>query len=210
VKKVVLVALLGCGGGTPPAHELPPQPSATATAEVLDAGPPAASVVKFDDLGISFAVPAGYHVMGDDELAARIRASANPHLQADLRQHASEKKGIPLLVLSQGADKPLNVTLSVVVVPADASPAELMAHQQSVMTENLPSFETTSSPKPITLDGVSGIAMTTRYDDARDHHRTASQVRLYVRNGLATLLVAVWPDGPADEAAHILDGLHFY
>ena len=59
-------------------------------------------------------------IMGS-ELSARIRAAANPHLQADLRKHASEKKGIPLLTLTQAdVQDPLNLTLSVVVVPADA------------------------------------------------------------------------------------------
>jgi hypothetical protein len=214
LRRVAIVGLLaafGCGGATPQTHDLPPQPSATASAmpEAPDAGP--SSVVRFDDLGVSFAVPPGFHVMGDDELSARIRASANPHLQGELVKRASEKKGIPLLVLSRESGG-LNSTLSVVVVPADATAPELMTHQQTVMSENLGSFETTSAPKAIIIDGVHGTTMSTRYDD--HGKKVDSQVRLFVRNGLATLAVAVWPDAPngqgAEDAARLLDGLHFY
>ncbi len=53
--------------------------------------------------------------------------------------------------------------------------------------------------------------MTTHYSN-RNHVRAASRLRLYVRSGLATLVVTVWPEaqtGRADEAARLLDGLHF-
>ncbi len=217
MKTFLLFAVLSaaCGGAPTPVQN-PDQPQAVdagATIVAPDAGAPfTASVVRFDDLGLSFAVPSGFHVVGDDELSARIRAAANPHLQADLRKHAAEKKGIPLLTLTQSdVPDPLNVTLSVVVVPADATPIEMMTHQQTVMSENLSGFETKSAPKDLSLDGVAGAEMTTRYQN-KDRAHLASRVRLFVRNGVATLVVAVWPEaaqGRAEDAARLLEGLHF-
>jgi hypothetical protein len=194
---------MGCGGNAPAAHELPPQPSATPTpVQAPDAG--AASVVRYDDLGISFAVPPGFHVMGDSELEARVRGAASVQLQADLRKHAGEKKGLPLLVLSRDG---VYVTLSVVVVPADATPTEIMAQQTTAISENTKAFETTSPAKDITLDGIPGSAMSATYEDHA--HRVSVVIRLYVRNGVATLLVAVWPDSAhGEDVPSVLDGLH--
>jgi hypothetical protein len=207
-----LLLSLGCGGAPAPVETPHNDTQAPDGGSSTTAEPATTSVVRFDDLGISFAVPSGFHVVGDDELSARIRSAANPHLQADLQKHASEKKGIPLLTLTQANVKdPLNVTLSVVVVPADATAKELVAQQQTVMAENLGSFETTSGPKDLMLDGVPGVEITTHYAD-RSQTRVASHLRLYVRKGIATLLVAVWAEaaqGRADEATRVLDGLHF-
>ena len=206
-----LFLLLACGGSaTPPAHELPSQPSASAAPPPVDAGA-AAPIVRYDDLGIRFAVPAGFRVMGDAELEARIRASASVKLQADLRKHASEKKGIPLLALSREG---LSVTLSVVVVPADATPAELIAQQEKTMTAALKDFQVTSPAAAVTLDGVPGVVMSAR---SEGH---SMMVRLYVRRGavdagadastIATLLTAVWSDKNAPyDLGTTLDGLHF-
>ncbi len=164
------------------------------------------SVVHFDDLGLTFAVPTGYHVIGDAELAARITATADAHLQADLRSRAEAKKGLPLLALSKDD---LNVTLSVVVVPADALPMELAVHQQQAMSSNLAAFEITSPPKDHTTDNVGGAEMQAHY--MLDKTKVSSKMRLYVRGGLATLVTAVWPDAAnrTDEATALLDGLHF-
>ncbi len=167
--------------------------------------------MHFDDLGITFAVPPDFHVIGDAELVARIGASATPHLQSDLRKRAEAKKGIPLLALSKGD---LNVTLSVVVVPADALPLELAQHQQEVMTANLTGFEVTSAPHDRAQDGVPGAEMSTRYiisSSGGEKTRVASRMRLFVRDGIATLVTAVWPESSAhaDEAPALLDGLRF-
>ena len=107
----------------------------------------------------------------------------------------------------------VNSTLSVVVVPADATAPELMTHQQTVMSENLGSFETTSAPKAIIIDGVQGTDHVDALRRPRQEGRLAGAL-YFVRNGLATLAVAVWPDAPngqgAEDAARLLDGLHFY
>jgi hypothetical protein len=210
---LLALVVVACGGASTPVQNPQTEPQPVDAGGSADAAAMTASVVRFDDLGLSFAVPSGFHVVGDDELSARIRAAANPHLQADLRKHASEKKGIPLLTLTQAdVQDPLNLTLSVVVVPADATALELLTHEQTVMSENLSAFETTSGPKDLMLDGVAGVEMTTHYTD-RSHVRAASRLRLYVRNGLATLVVTVWPEaasGRADEATRLLDGLHFF
>jgi len=144
--------------------------------------------------------------MGDKELEARVTASASAHLQSDLRNRADAKKGVPLLALSKDD---LNMTLSVVVVPADATAMELVAHQKDVMKANLASFEVTSSPKERTIDNVAGAEMQTRYQLGDKTLR--SRMRLFVRSGVATLVTAVWADGtPKEDAvASALDGLHF-
>jgi hypothetical protein len=202
-----VLACAACGGA--PATTRTPEPP------VADAGSatpttsnetPAASIVHFDDLGMTFTVPPGFHVIGDAELAARIGSSANAHLQADLRKRADAKKGVPLLALSKDE---LNVTLSVVVVPADALPMELAQHQQEVMSANLQGFEIVSAPASVTQDGVPGAEMSTRY--LIDQKRAASRMRLFVRNGVATLVTAVWKAEASknDEAAALLDGLKF-
>lgn len=207
---------VACGGAQSDVHT--PHPETTASASASQSAPPpaAASIVHFDDLGITFAVPPDFHVIGDAELAARIGASATPHLQSDLRKRAEAKKGIPLLALSKGD---LNVTLSVVVVPADALPLELAQHQQEVMSANVAGFEVTSAPKDRAQDGVPGAEMSTRYllDHPRDSAgavdkvRVASRMRLFVRDGIATLVTAVWPESAAhaDDASALLDGLRF-
>jgi hypothetical protein len=198
---------IACGGAEAPAQN--PQTSASATTGTIVAPPPesaAPSVVHFDDLGMTFAVPAGFHVIGDRELAARIGASANPHLQSDLRNRADAKKGVPLLALSKDE---LNFTLSVVVVPTDATAMELAQHQRDVMSANLAGFEMMSAPADRAQDGVPGAEMSTRY--TIDGKRVASRMRLFVRNGIATLVTAVWSDVSqrADEAGSLLDGLKF-
>jgi hypothetical protein len=168
--------------------------------------------VHFDDLGLTFAVPPSFHVLGDDELSTRIRASANPHLVTELRQRIRGGKGIPLLALTRGttATDGLSVTLSVVAVPADATAADLMEHQQSVMKENLTSFAVVGPVQERKVDGVDGCELTTRYVLAKERN-VRSRLRIFVRGGVATLVTAVWPDadGRDEEIAHVLDGLHF-
>jgi hypothetical protein len=207
----------GCGGAAsplPPPPQAPQAPTASAApttvAPSVDlAGP---SVVHFDDLGLSFAVPPGFHVLGDDELSARIRASANPHLVIELRQRVRAGTGIPLLALTRGTTDAdgLSVTLSVVAVPNDATAADLLERELAVMKENLTSFAVMAPAQEQRVDEVDGFDLTTRYVLAKDRH-VRSRMRLFVRDGVATLVTAVWPDadGRDDEIAHVLDGLHF-
>jgi hypothetical protein len=218
----VLFSLLAACGGATPTPVTPPnttQPTTTPATTPTEVPPPVGvSVVRFDDLGVSFAVPAGYHVMGDDDLSARIRASANPRLTAALQSRASQKKAVPLLTLSKEADKneSLTITITAAVVPFDATPAELLAQQQSVMKENLDGFTVIDGPTDRAQDGVAGIVLVDHYRlrNAQEARKMASTMRLYVRAGLAISIVAVWPEtapaGHLEEAQTLLDGLHFY
>ena len=218
VATALVVALwVGCGGAASPVSP-PPQaaqpttalPAPTTAASSTDAAGP--SIVHFDDLGVAFAVPQGFHVLGDDQLSARIRASANPHLMAELRDRIREGKGIPLLALTRGTTDAdgLSVTLSVIAVPGDATAAELMEHEQAVMKASLTSFTVAAPAQEQTVDGVGGFELNTRYVLAKDRH-VRSRLRLFVRRGVATLVTAVWPDadGRDEEIARVLDGLHF-
>ena len=169
-------------------------------------------MVHYDDLGLTFAVPPGFHVLGDDELSTRIRASANPHLVVELRQRIRGGRGIPLLALTRGTTEAdgLSVTLSVVGVPGDATAAEMMEQQQSVMKENLTSFAVVAPVQERKVDSVDGCDLTTHYVLAKERH-VRSRIRIFVRGGVATLVTAVWPDadGRDEEIARVLDGLHF-
>jgi hypothetical protein len=201
----VAVVLVACGGASSNATNVSvPAASASSSASAQPAVPEA-SIVHYDDLGLSFAVPRALHVMGDDELASRVRASANAHLQADLRSRASAKKGVPLLALT-GTD--MNVTLLIVAVPPDATSLELAAHQRDAMAANLASFETASPPKQLMTDGVPGAELSTRY--MLDNVGMSSRMRVYVRAGVGTILTVAWK-ATADAASvqGILDGIHF-
>jgi len=218
---VLTVLFAACGGAAPTpstpttAPSASAAPSETASAAPTDQAPAPPSVVRFDDLGVSFAVPPGFHVMGDDDLAARIRASANPRLTAALQSRASQKKAVPLLTLSKdsGPGDSLSLTLTASVLPKDATPAELLAQQQAVMNENLEGFTITDGPRDHPQDNVAGVELADRYGlRGGADRKMASRMRVYVRNGLAFVIVAVWPDGAprADEAKTLLDGIHFY
>lgn len=217
VPAALAVALcVGCGGAAPSLSPPPqaPQPTTTSPSPTTAApgGEVGPSVVHYDDLGLTFAVPPGFHVLGDDELSTRIRASANPHLVVELRQRIRGGKGIPLLALTRGTTEAdgLSVTLSVVAVPGDATAAEMMEQQQSVMKENLTSFAVVIPAQERKVDSVDGCDLTTHYVLAKERH-VRSRIRIFIRGGLATLVTAVWPDadGRDEEIAGVLDGLHF-
>ncbi|HLK40328.1 MAG TPA: hypothetical protein VKU41_26435 [Polyangiaceae bacterium] len=222
MKKSVALGLavalcVGCGAGSPvspPPRAAQPTttavPAPTAAASSADATGP--SIVHYDDLGVIFAVPPGFHVLGDDQLSARIRASANPHLVTELKERIRAGTGIPLLALTRGTTDAdgLSVTLSVVAVPDDATAADLMERQQAVMKESLTSFSVAAPAQEQNVDGVGGFELSTRYVLAKERH-VRSRLRLFVRRGVATLVTAVWPDadGRDEEIARVLDGLHF-
>jgi len=180
-----LFLLAACGGAGPENHhvDVPPQPSASASASSAENATPETSTIHYDDLGIAFSVPKWLHVMGDEELANRVRATASAHLQADLKNRASAKKGVPLLALSRND---MNVTLLIVAVPPDATALELASHQRSAMEANLAKFQSTGPTKQIMTDGVPGAEIESRYtiEDAG----MASKSRIWVRNGVGTIL----------------------
>ncbi|CAN5617870.1 hypothetical protein BH09MYX1_BH09MYX1_13850 [soil metagenome] len=222
----VLAAVVACGG---PAKDpvTPPSPSASADAAAPpspDAGAPDAatslptqSVVRFDDLGVSYAVPNGYRVLGDDTLAAQVRAAANPRLVAALEKRGPQKKGIPLLALAKETTERgdgLSITISVTLVPKDATATEVLAEQRKAMGDNLETFSVVEDPTERVADGVKGTEIGVKYilranGEAR---RMASFLRIFVREGVAYLAVAVFPEssGRGEEARLVLDGLHFY
>lgn len=210
----VLVGLasisVACGGA--PAPVAPQPPAATIDGGAPPEPPPGTSLVRFDDLGLGFGVPAGFRVLGDDDLAARVRASASPRLQAALSGRASQKKALPLLTLSKDD---LTVTLAVMLVPADASASELAAQQRAVMGENVEGFTVTDGPKDFGKDGVLGSELSARY--VVRGARAQATTRFFVRampngSGLAILETAVWPEASprGADARAALDDIHFY
>lgn len=227
IPRVLLAALawssfVACGGSAP----APQTPSASAGAPVASASAgsevtaPAVSVVKFDDIGVSFAIPQGMRVVGDEELSARLRTSANPHLTAELQKRAQEKKGLPLLTLVKDYASDTDgfgTTLTAAAVPADAQLAELMDHELGLMKDNFTDYKTLEGPKATDVDGVPGLDVTHEYTLKKKDGapmKTRARMRLFVRGGLAFVLASVWPATapPAREleAQAMLDGLHFY
>ena len=216
---LAFVLLAACGGATPePKHvDVQPQPTASASATTPETTPET-STIHYDDLGIAFTVPKWLHVMGDEELAKRVSASANAHLQADLRNRAAEKKGVPLLALSRND---MNVTLLIVAVPPDATALELAAHQRSAMEANLAKFQSTGPTKQIMTDGVPGAEIESRYvihtrdvppsaDPSTSDTGMASKSRIWVRSGVGTILTVAWKENAeAGGIGALLDGLHF-
>ena len=184
---------------------VPPQPSASGSASAAPETTPETTTIHYDDLGIAFTVPKWLHVMGDDELAKRVSASANAHLQADLKNRASEKRGVPLLALSRND---MNVTLLIVAVPPDATALELASHQRSAMEANLAKFQSTGPTKQIMTDGVPGAEIESRY--AIEDTGMSSKSRIWVRSGVGTILTVAWKENAeAGNIGVLLDGLHF-
>jgi len=221
----VFLVCSACGGSTPPAAS-PPTPTADANPNDAPKSVNSAdsaiapSVVRFDDLGVSFAVPPGMRVIGDDELSAQIRSSANPRVTAELKDRAAQGKGLPLLTLASEkatATDRWGLTLMVAVVPDDAKVSELMDHQLGVLKENLTDFAVIDGPTDKTLDGVAGSELADAYVLRGDNGvatKTHARMRLFVRKGRAFILAAAWPESAAPEtdarARALLEGLHFY
>jgi len=87
---------------------------AAPAATVDETPPPVTAAVRFDDIGASFVVPDGARVLGDDEIARRVRASSAAKMRGVLVDRAAMRRGIPLLALER--ERGLDVTLSAVVV----------------------------------------------------------------------------------------------
>lgn len=215
--------LLACGGTAPPATSPTAQPAPSASTPApapSDETAAATPVVRFDDLGVSLAVPAYMRVMGDDELATRIRTSANPRLTEELKARVAKKIGLPLLTLAKAdaasAEDALGLLLIAAAVPPDSTAKELMDHELGVMKENLQDFSVDQGPTPIAVDGVQGAEI----EDSYVLHTNAgptkmrSHFRLFVRNDRAFTVSAVWhasaPAARELEAKTLLDGVRFY
>lgn len=214
------LVLAACGGAAPAAdHPKSDAPAVDGGASIdADAAAPEPHAIRLDDLGMSFALPDGYRVVGDSELSARIRSSTDLKLRALIRERSEERRGIPLLTLAKegaGGGLTINVTLTVVAVPEDARASELLEQQRGVMEAYLPDFAVTGAPAESVVDGVTGAELSARYTlkSRSGAKRVASRLRLFPRDGVAVVATAVWPDGDeamAEEARLVLEGLHFY
>ena len=159
-------------------------------------------------------------VMGDDELATRIRTSANPRLTEELKARVAKKIGLPLLTLAKtdavSADDALGLLLIAAAVPADSTASELMDHELGVMKENLQDFSVDQGPTPVTIDGVQGAEILDSYvlHTNAGPTKMRSHFRLFVRNDRAFTVSAVWhASAPAErelEAKTLLEGVRFY
>jgi hypothetical protein len=154
--------------------------------------------------------------VGDDELALRVRATARPQVRDLVRERVAQKHILPLLTLTRDAarqDDWLTATLSVVGVPPDATPSELLDQQRAVMAKNLDGFELVSGPAPVTVDGVVGAELGGRYRVRRGakDEQVASLVRVFARGGLEVLFTSVWSARADGEPARaVAQGLHFF
>ncbi len=158
-------------------------------------------------------------VIGDDELSARIQTSANASVTADLKARSAQGKGLPLLTLASEkapASDRLGLTLIVAAVPDDAKVSELMDHQLDVLKANLSDFVLSDGPTDKTLDGVPGAELADSYSLRGEQGgvKSRARMRVFVRQGKAFVVTAVWPETAKPEtetqARALLDGLHFY
>jgi hypothetical protein len=159
-------------------------------------------------------VPSAYRVVGDDEVAARAKASATPKVADLLKERLARKTGFPLLTLarrdeSQGA---VAVMILVVRVPAGTTPAELMAAQQKNLASNLDRFEVIGGPRETLRDTVPGSELVGRHQTRTGAVRSTMQ--LFVRGEIAYVITANTQEAGADALASEVDrlrnGVHFY
>ena len=201
-----------------PAKVAPASTAASASATGTVAPPVDAPVgdatIRFDDLGVSFVVPAAYRVVGDDEVAARAKASATPKVADLLKERLARKTGFPLLTLarrdeSQGA---VAVMILVVRVPAATTPAELMTAQQKNLSSNLDRFEVVGGPRETLRDTVPGSELVGRHQTRTGAVRSTMQ--LFVRGEIAYVITANTQEAGAEaltaEVDRLRNGVHFY
>lgn len=214
-----VLGLAACGGAAPEAKA--PVPTAPATEPAPGPEPTTtAPTVRYDDLGVSFVMPKGYALLDDATLATRVRESASVKLRSALEANAAKNKSLPLLSLQKQdvpADEGLSVMLGVSVVPKDATADELAQAQRATLAEAFPSFAVTEGPTPREVDGVRGVELAGTYElpatTKRPSTRVAARMRIFVRDGLATVATASWAaKAPLreEEARLVLDGLHFH
>lgn len=172
--------------------------------------------MRFDDLAMTYAVPPGWHVIGDDELARSIHTSDAARLSREFKRRVAAHGAFPLLSLSHGeseTDRVL-VTLNVVPVGRGDDPVALLEAQKQKLSQSLDGFSATRGPTAVARAGVPGAEMATRYALKRaDGSVVHAQglLRLFVRGELGVLQSVSWferPDVPA-EAQQMIDGLQF-
>lgn len=215
----LLGATVACGGPPAPAAAAAPPAPATEPAPAPDAVA-AAPTIRYDDLGVSFVMPKGYALLDDATLATRVRETASVKLRSALEASAAKNKSLPLLSLQKQdvpADEGLSVLLGVSLVPKDATADELAQAQRAALAETFPTFTVTDGPSAREVDGVPGVELAGAYElpatTKRPSTRVAARMRIFVRDGLATIATASWAaKAPLreEEARIVLDGLHFH
>ena len=227
---VLSFALVACGGAAasaPPAQSPSPENAQPGAAPSASAAPPEAtppgegtqpSVVRFDDLAMTFAVPPGWHVIGDDELARSIHTADPARLSREFKRRVALHGAFPLLSLSHGdteAERVL-VTLSVVPVARGDDPVALLDAQKQQLARSLDGFTATRGPSALARNGVPGAEMTTRYSLKRADGATVRAqgwLRLFTRGELGVVESVSWvergEDAPPPEATTMMDGVQF-
>lgn len=201
-----------------PAKVAPAATAASASATGTVAPPVDAPVgdatIRFDDLGISFVVPAAYRVVGDDEVAARAKASATPKVADLLKERLARKTGFPLLTLARRDESQGSVAVMILVVrvPAATTPVELMAAQQKNLSSNLDRFEVVGGPRDTLRDTVPGSELVGRHQTRTGAVRSTMQ--LFVRGEIAYVITVNTQESGADALSNEVDrlrnGVHFY
>jgi len=172
------------------------------------------ATIRFDDLGISFVVPAAYRVVGDDEVAARAKASATPKVADLLKERLARKTGFPLLTLARRDESQGSVAVMILVVrvPAATTPVELMAAQQKNLSSNLDRFEVVGGPRDTLRDTVPGSELVGRHQTRTGAVRSTMQ--LFVRGEIAYVITVNTQESGADALSNEVDrlrnGVHFY
>jgi len=201
-----------------PAKVAPAATAASASATGTVAPPVDAPVgdatIRFDDLGISFVVPSAYRVVGDDEVAARAKASATPKVADLLKERLARKTGFPLLTLARRDESQGSVAVMILVVrvPAATTPVELMAAQQKNLSSNLDRFEVVGGPRETLRDTVPGSELVGRHQTRTGAVRSTMQ--LFVRGEIAYVITANTQEAGAEALSNEVDrlrnGVHFY
>ena len=171
--------------------------------------------VQFDDVGIRFVIPETFHVVGNDDLAERVRRNVRDvHLRRGMLKQMDPNSGSMLVAIATN-DGNEELTVSVAVTTTDKSQdaMALAQHDVKLMSENFRHLEVTSAPTKLVTDDVDGIEWSSRYFiDGHPRNRIASRMRVYIRGDVTVIAGAIWPDGNpklAERAPRALDGLHF-
>jgi len=214
--------LWGCGPTasrtqlSSPTPATPPSETHAREAGSEVAPPPASSVVRFDDLGMSYEIPPGWTVLGDEELARSVRASRALRREADKREHLARlerKQGVPLLTLrSEVGHEGMMVVLSAVSVPVGTTAMDTLADQSKKLKVAYEEWQLVHGPAPLQKDGVEGAELVDVYRGPGGR-RVRGTLRLFVR-GTSAFLLAVnrtdAGDAPSPAAIRMLEGIRFF
>ena len=195
-----------------------PAPSHSPVAS-SEGSPDQPTVVRFDDVGMSYAIPAGWAVHADAEVMALIHRVAQPSVESELGAFL-KSQSVVFLALGKrkyAAGEQLTVTVSITTATdRDKPPVAFLERQVRNRQKEFDAWSLLSAPAPITWSGVAGAEMTDRYT-LRTHDGVVSTVRqtlrMFVRGDTGFLVTVMWNDArgarPA-EATSMLEALAFY